>query len=72
MGFVAGRIFSRRWLLEPAIASLEEFPFGVWLYVFLSFPWTLADLHKYDGQEGVELAIKILRQELMITMALAG
>ncbi|KAJ5133514.1 hypothetical protein N7448_001459 [Penicillium atrosanguineum] len=30
--------------------------------------WGLA----YDGQEGVELAIKILRQELMITMALAG
>ncbi|KAJ5172509.1 hypothetical protein N7492_005102 [Penicillium capsulatum] len=30
--------------------------------------WGLA----YDGQEGVELAIKILRQELKITMALAG
>ncbi|OOQ83227.1 Peroxisomal (S)-2-hydroxy-acid oxidase GLO5 [Penicillium brasilianum] len=30
--------------------------------------WGLA----YDGQEGVELAIKILRQELRITMALAG
>ncbi|KAL4887808.1 FMN-dependent dehydrogenase [Aspergillus ambiguus] len=30
--------------------------------------WGLA----YDGQDGVELAIKILRQELMITMALAG
>ncbi|KAJ5635136.1 uncharacterized protein N7484_008449 [Penicillium longicatenatum] len=30
--------------------------------------WGLA----YNGQEGVELAIKILRQELKITMALAG
>ncbi|KAL4750641.1 hypothetical protein BDW72DRAFT_213262 [Aspergillus terricola var. indicus] len=30
--------------------------------------WGLA----YDGQEGVELAIKILRQELRVTMALAG
>ncbi|PYH67432.1 alpha-hydroxy acid oxidase [Aspergillus vadensis CBS 113365] len=30
--------------------------------------WGLA----YDGQQGVELAIRILRQELMITMALAG
>ncbi|KAJ5408746.1 hypothetical protein N7509_002629 [Penicillium cosmopolitanum] len=30
--------------------------------------WGLA----YDGQEGVELGIKILRQELKITMALAG
>ncbi|KAJ5738950.1 hypothetical protein N7493_002105 [Penicillium malachiteum] len=30
--------------------------------------WGLA----YDGQDGVELAIKILRQELKITMALAG
>ncbi|KAJ6172037.1 hypothetical protein N7470_001104 [Penicillium chermesinum] len=30
--------------------------------------WGLA----YDGQDGVELAIRILRQELMITMALAG
>lgn len=27
---------------------------------------------QYDGQEGVELGIKILRQELKITMALAG
>ncbi|BCS21676.1 alpha-hydroxy acid oxidase [Aspergillus puulaauensis] len=30
--------------------------------------WGLA----YAGQEGVELAIKILRQELLVTMALAG
>ncbi|KAI9370257.1 FMN-dependent dehydrogenase [Aspergillus egyptiacus] len=30
--------------------------------------WGLA----YNGQEGVELAIKILRQELRVTMALAG
>ncbi|KAL5356578.1 FMN-dependent dehydrogenase [Aspergillus floccosus] len=30
--------------------------------------WGLA----YDGQDGVELAIRILRQELRITMALAG
>ncbi|KAL2827319.1 FMN-dependent dehydrogenase [Aspergillus cavernicola] len=30
--------------------------------------WGLA----YNGQEGVELAIKILRQELKVTMALAG
>ncbi|PWY96175.1 FMN-dependent dehydrogenase family protein [Aspergillus sclerotioniger CBS 115572] len=30
--------------------------------------WGLA----YDGQQGVELAIRILRQELKITMALAG
>lgn len=27
---------------------------------------------QYNGQEGVELAIRILRQELRITMALAG
>jgi (S)-2-hydroxy-acid oxidase len=27
---------------------------------------------QYNGQEGVELAIRILRQELKITMALAG
>lgn len=27
---------------------------------------------QYDGQAGVELGIKILRQELKITMALAG
>ncbi|KAJ5113293.1 hypothetical protein N7456_001827 [Penicillium angulare] len=32
--------------------------------------WGLAQ--QYNGQEGVELAIKILRQELRITMALAG
>lgn len=31
-----------------------------------------ADEIQYNGQEGVELAIRILRQELRITMALAG
>ena len=29
-------------------------------------------MRQYNGQEGVELAIRILRQELAITMALAG
>lgn len=36
------------------------------------FSAALADHTQYDGQEGVELGIKILRQELKITMALAG
>lgn len=32
----------------------------------------LANYIQYNGQEGVELAIRILQQELKITMALAG
>lgn len=31
-----------------------------------------ANLSQYKGQEGVELALKILRDELLCTMALAG
>lgn len=37
---------------------------------------SMRDFHfpmmRYNGQEGVELGIKILQQELRITMALAG
>lgn len=32
----------------------------------------VTDQIQYNGQEGVELGIRILRQELRITMALAG
>jgi (S)-2-hydroxy-acid oxidase len=39
---------------------------------FLLLVILFTDQIQYNGQEGVELAIKILRQELRITMALAG
>jgi (S)-2-hydroxy-acid oxidase len=39
---------------------------------FLLLVILFTDQVQYNGQEGVELAIKILRQELRITMALAG
>ena len=32
----------------------------------------IADVSQYKGQQGVELALKILRDELACTMALAG
>lgn len=75
---VEARTFSRHWLWVPAFVSWDEFPSGVWQYVFSRqfvctfFSAALADHTQYDGQEGVELGIKILRQELKITMALAG
>lgn len=74
-GFDGGRIFSRRWRWVRVIVLWGGFRFGVLLYVLLSFYFAsvlLLTCVQYGGQEGVELGIKILHQELKITMALAG
>lgn len=69
--FDVGRISSRRSPWGQTTALLGGFPFGVSLYVPCHVD--LQQLtRQYDGQEGVELAVRILRQELRITMALAG
>ena len=47
---------------------------GLAVSFLLSYPpsWQVANYQQYKGQEGVELALKILLHEFQITMALAG